>query len=426
MKQTGQQIYDLASRLYPIQRSLTGDGVRQTLGIIKEHLPSLDIKSVPSGTSCFDWEIPKEWMIKEAYIVAPNGKKIADFSKNNLHIVSYSTPQRLKLPLEELKKYIYTLPAMPDAIPYVTSYYKESWGFCMSHDEFCSLEEGEYEVVIDSKLFDGVMNYGELIIGGKSETEVLISTYICHPSLANNEVSGPSLTTYLADWIASKKRKYSYRILFIPETIGSIYYLSHHLDKMQQNIVAGLNLTCIGDDRAYSFVATRYGNTLTDRAARVVLKNIDERYMEYSFLESGSDERKYNAPGVDLPVISLMRTKYGNYPEYHTSKDDLSVISHAGLGGGYEAAKQIIEVIEENERYKVTTLCEPQLGRRGLYPTVSTHDTWRQVKALKNLLAYCDGTNDLIAVCEIINESTTTVLPIVHRLREEGLLDICF
>jgi aminopeptidase-like protein len=329
------------------------------------------------------------------------------------------------MPLDELKKHIYTLPSMPDAIPYVTSYYKESWGFCISYEQFCALEDGEYEVFIDSELFDGVMNYGELIIKGESEKEVLISTYICHPSLANNEVSGPSVATYLADWIASKKRKYSYRILFIPETIGSIYYLSHHLDKMQQNIVAGLNLTCIGDDRAYSFVSTRHGNKMVDKVARYTLKNIDAGYKEYPFILSGSDERKYNAPGVDLPVISVMRSKYGEYPEYHTSKDDMSIISPEGLGGGFEAVKQMIEVLEANEKYRVTTLCEPQLGRRGLYPTTSTHDTWRQVKALKNLLAYCDGTEDLIWVCEKICEKIVDVLPIVERLVAEGLLEVC-
>ncbi len=425
MKQIYQKIYDLAAKLYPIPRSLTGDGVRQTLQIIKELLPNLEIKEVSSGAPCFDWSVPKEWSIKDAYIITPRGNKIANFKENNLHIVGYSTPQRLKLSLEELKKHIYTLPSMPDAIPYVTSYYKESWGFCMSHDEFCALEDGEYEVVIDSKLFDGVMNYGELFIKGESEKEALISTYICHPSLANNEVSGPAVVTYLADWIASKKRKYSYRILFIPETIGSIYYLSRHLDEMKQNTIAGFNITCIGDNRAYSFISTRYGNTTIDKIARHTLRNIDSNFKEYPFIESGSDERKYNAPGVDLPVISVMRSKYGEYPEYHTSKDDMSIISPEGLGGGFEAVCQMIEALEANEKYRVTTLCEPQLGRRGLYPTTSTHDTWRQVKAIKNLLAYLDGAEDLISVCEKIGENILSVLPIVERLKEEGLIKIC-
>jgi len=425
MKQTYRKIYDLAAKLYPIPRSLTGDGVRHTLEIIKELLPNLEIQSALSGTPCFDWNVPKEWWIRDAYIVTPSGKKIANFKENNLHIVGYSTPQRLKLPLEELKKHIYTLPSMPDAIPYVTSYYKESWGFCISHDEFCALDEGEYEVVIDSELFEGVMNYGELLIKGDSEKEILISTYICHPSLANNEVSGPAVATYLADWISSKKRKYSYRILFIPETIGSIYYLSRHLEQMKQNTVAGFNLTCIGDDRAYSFISTRRGDKTIDKIARHTLKNIDLDFKEYPFIESGSDERKYNAPGIDLPVISVMRSKYGEYPEYHTSKDDMSIISPQGLGGGFEAVRQMIEALEANEKYRVTTLCEPQLGRRGLYPTTSTLDTWRQVKALKNLLAYLDGTQDLISVCEKIDENILSVLPIVERLKAEGLLEVC-
>ncbi|MEF3191928.1 MAG: DUF4910 domain-containing protein [Campylobacterales bacterium] len=423
MPELYQQIYELATKLYPIPRSLTGEGVRQTLQFIKEeHLPNLKIKSIPSGTPCFDWFAPKEWIINDAYIITPKGQKIAHFKEHNLHLVGYSIPVRCKLPLSELQKHIFTLPENPDAIPYVTSYYKETWGFCLPYTTLSNLPEGEYEVVIESKLIDGVMNYGELFLEGQQEEEVLITTYVCHPSLANNEISGPSVVTFLAKWLESINRSLSYRILFIPETIGVFCYLSRHLEQIKKVTIAGFNVTCIGDERAYSFVPTRYGNKTIDKIARHILKYIDPTYKEYPFTEAGSNERHLNAPGIDLPVISVMRSKYGEYPEYHTSKDDLHLISPAGLGGGFEAIRQMIVALEENKIYQVTTLGEPQLGRRGLYPTTSTLDTWRQVNTLKNLLAYMDGTQDLVSICERIGVSIHDALPLVKRLTEEGLI----
>ena len=320
----GKHIHELAKKLWPFNRSLTGKGVRQTLNEISKHLPRLSIKSIKSGSKVFDWIIPKEWHVREAYIVTPTGKKICDFSKNNLHLLGYSTSFSGELKLSELKKHLYTLPEQPKAIPYVTSYYEERWGFCLAQDQFNTLKDGIYKVVIDTTLFNGVMNYGELLIKGKSDKEILLSTYICHPSMANNELSGPAVVTFLAKWLLeASKLEYSYRIIFVPETIGSIAYLSLNYKKMKSKTIAGFNVTCVGDDRAYSYLPSRNGRTLSDLIAKHVLKWIDKNYITYSWLDRGSDERQYCAPGIDLPIASILRTKYGMYPEYHSSLDDL-------------------------------------------------------------------------------------------------------
>lgn len=357
----GFEIFKLAKILFPINRSITGKGVRETLFHISKHLSNLKIMSVPTGTKAFDWIVPQEWFVKQAYIISPNGKKICDFSKNNLHLVGYSIPFRGKMNLDELKEHLHTLPEQPNAIPYITSYYKKRWGFCLTQNEFDSLEDGTYEVFIDSKHFDGELNYGELIIEGKSEKEVFLSTYICHPSMANNELSGPSVLTYLAKWLEENKNlKYSYRIIFIPETIGSITYLSINKKEMQKKIFAGFNISCIGDNRCYSYIPSRNGDTISDCIANHVLKWTDKNYKKYTWLDRGSDERQYCAPGIDLPVASILRTKYGEYPEYHTSLDRLGkVVTEEGLNGGYWALRRSIEAIENNSKYKTTIMCEP-------------------------------------------------------------------
>ena len=359
----GCEIHKFAKELWPLNRSITGDGVRQTLERIKFHLPELQIESINSGTSVFDWIIPREWSVYEAYIVSPSGERICDFRVNNLHLLGYSIPFEEKIKLKELKEHLYTLPDQPNAVPYITSYYKERWGFCLSQDQYDQLKEGEYYVKIDTKLFDGVLNYAELKIEGKSSKEVFISTYICHPSMANNELSGPTVVTYLAKWLSElKRRDYTYRIVFIPETIGSITYLSLHHDSMKKNIVSGFNVSCVGDDRSYSYLPSRDGNTLSDRIARHVLKHTDTGFKKYTWRDRGSDERQYCAPGIDLPIASIMRTKYGQYPEYHTSLDDLeNVVTPKGLDGGYWALRRALEAIEKNKKYRVTVLCEPQM-----------------------------------------------------------------
>ena len=338
----GHEIYTLAETLWPINRSITGEGVRQTLKLIKTYLPDLKVMVFKSGTNVFDWTVPKEWRVNSAYIRTPSGKKICDFYKNNLHLVGYSRPYSGVLDLEELKGFLHTLPDQPNAIPYVTSYYQDRWGFCLTEEQFSSLEDGDYEVHIDTELFDGEMNYAELKIKGKSKQEIFLSTYVCHPSMANNELSGPTVLTYLARWLLSKKDlNYSYRIIFIPETIGSIAYLSKNYIEMKRNVFAGFNISCIGDNRCYSYLPSRLGNTISDEIARHVLKWIAPDYKSYNWFDRGSDERQYCSPGIDLPIASIMRSKYGEYPEYHTSLDDLkNVVTPEGLDGGFHALRR--------------------------------------------------------------------------------------
>lgn len=304
----GEYMYQLLKELFPICRSITGEGVRETLRIIQKHIP-IKIHGIPSGTKVFDWEVPKEWNIKDAYIMDEEGNKIVDFKKNNLHVVGYSIPVDKTVNLEELESHLYSIEDQPEAIPYITSYYKERWGFCISHNQRKKLKDGNYRVYIDSSLKDGYLNYAELIIPGRTSKEIFLSTYICHPSMANNELSGPVLLTYLAKWIMSEPRKFSYRLVFIPETIGSITYLSQNYKEMKENIIAGYNLTCVGDNRAYSFMPSRYGNTYADKVALNVLRYSQPDFIQYSYLQRGSDERQYCSPGIDLPVASIMRTK---------------------------------------------------------------------------------------------------------------------
>ena len=421
----GNNIYQLAQELWPINRSITGDGVRETLKIISNHLPQLKIKSIASGTQVFDWTVPKEWSVKEAYIITPAGEKICDFSENNLHIVGYSVPFEGEMSLDELKKHLYTLPAQPDAIPYVTSYYKERWGFCLSHKKFDSLKNGNYKVVVNSKLFDGELNYGELLIKGKKDKEIFLSTYICHPSMANNELSGPTVVTFLSKWLQEiEETQYSYRIVFIPETIGSISYLSQNYKTMKKKILAGFNVSCVGDDRAYSYLPSRNGNTISDLIAKHVLKWIDPDFIEYSWLDRGSDERQYCAPGIDLPIASILRTKYGRYPEYHTSLDNLeNVVTPNGLDGGYWAIRKAIEAIEKNKNYKITVLCEPQMGKRSLYPTLSNKNEDKEVNMMMNFITYCDGQTSLLEVADKLNVPIWELYDLINILNSHNLLE---
>lgn len=422
--QTGQEMYDFAGRLFPIGRSLTGEGVRTSLQMIKEQVPELEIKSVSSGTQVFDWTVPQEWEIREGYIEDEAGNRIIDYRKNNLHVMGYSVAVDKYVSLEELLQYIKVEEQQPEVIPYVTSYYSRRFAFCMSKKQRDSLKPGTYHMVIDSRHFDGELNYGEILLPGASEKEVLLSTYICHPSMANNEVSGPVLTTWLAKWLKTLDRRLSYRIVIVPETIGSIAYLSRNLAQMKQNTIAGFVLTCVGDDRTYSYLETRKADTLTDRVMRNVLGFAYPAYKTYSFLERGSDERQYNAPGVDLPVCDFCRSKYAEYPEYHTSADDMSLISPEGLEGSYKVMQQVIRALEYNNYYRVTCLCEPQLGKRGLYPTESRKGIYEEVKKLTNLIAYADGTEDLISISTRIGVPVEELIPNIDKLCEAGLLEI--
>jgi aminopeptidase-like protein len=422
MKNLGKEMYGWAVDLFPINRSLTGDGVRQTLQYIRNIIPEMEINEVPSGTKCFDWTVPQEWNCDDGYILDPDGNKICDFKINNLHVVGYSIPIDKEVDLEELKEHLYWIEDQPTAIPYITSYYSPRWGFCMSFNEFKKLKKGTYKVKINSELIDGSLTYGEVKLRGESDKEIFLSTYVCHPSMANNELSGPVVTTALVKFIKSlKDRKYSYRIVFIPETIGSITYISRNIDDMKKNIIAGFNISCIGDDRCFSYVPTRYGNSLSDKVSKHVLKNID--YVEYSFLDRGSDERQYCSPGVDLPIATICRTKYGEYPEYHTSLDDLTLISPTGLHGGYEKLIKAIELLEKNNYYKVNVSCEPQLGKRGLYPTISTKETGAIVRDMMNFIAYADGNNDLIDIANIIGVHAEDLYDIVDDMKRANLIE---
>lgn len=420
----GKEMFALAKELFPICRSITGNGVRQTFDILKRYMPDMKMHEVPTGTKVFDWTIPNEWNIKEAYIENENGERIVDMKVNNLHVMGYSTPVDEWMTLSELKEHIYTLKDQPDVIPYCTSYYKERWGFCMSEDQLRTLADGNYHAYIDSELKDGSLTYGELLIPGKSSEEVFFSSYICHPSMANNECSGPAVLAKLAQYISDMpNRRYSYRIVLVPETIGAITYISRNLENMQKNIIAGFNVTCVGDDRTYSIVHSRYKDTLADRVLMNVLKGQDPDFCEYSYLERGSDERQYQAPGVDIPLVCFCRSKYHVYPEYHTSADNLDIISPDGLAGSYEVLIKCIRALENNYRYRINCLCEPQLGRRGLMPTTSNKESYKDTLILKDISAYADGTNDIFELSDLIGHPVEDMLPSIKKMVEAGLLD---
>jgi aminopeptidase-like protein len=420
----GEQMYGWAVDLFPICRSITGDGVRQTLEYLQKLMPGLKICEVPTGTKALDWVVPDEWNIRDAYIGDASGSRLVNFRENNLHVIGYSVPVSAEMTLEELQPHLHSLPAMPDAIPYITSYYEKRWGFCLSQRVRDTLKPGRYRVVIDSTLKPGSLTYGEIILPGSEQREVLLSTYVCHPSMANNELSGPVVTAALSRWLRFLPvKRYTYRIIFVPETIGSITYLNKHMAEMKSRTIAGYVVTCVGDDRVFSFLESRLGNTLADSITRHVIKHHYPDCLTYSFLDRGSDERQYCSPGVDLPVVSLMRSKYGTYPEYHTSLDNLSLISPKGLAGAFGALQRCISLIEANRTYRTTCLGEPHLGSRGLYPTLSQRGSGESVQTMMNILAYADGARDLVSLAERIGESAETCMPIVARLLQEGLLE---
>ena len=422
---SGNDIYALVKRLFPICRSLTGEGVRETLGILQELLPELEIKSIPCGSPAYDWTIPPEWNCSEAYIEDEAGNRIIDFRENNLHVVGYSVPVDETFTLEELKPYIHTLPDQPEWIPYVTSYYRRTWGFCMSQRQLDALPEGRYHAVIRSTLDEaGVLNYGEAFLPGETDEEILISTYVCHPSMASNECSGPAVTTYLARYLREMPRRYSYRILYVPETIGSIAWLSRNYDalKLKERVKAGFVINCAGDDRTYSYVKTRYGDTLTDRVLDAVMKSHAEHFDVYSYLDRGSDERQYQSPLIDLPVTSVCRSLFHYYPEYHTSADNLDFVTPTGLFGSWELMTKVIAVLEKNKKYRAQIPCEPQMGKRGLYATTSIKGSSNSSLDMMNVLCYCDGRNDLMQLAEITGLDIMTVLAITDRLAREGII----
>ncbi len=422
----GKKMYSFCSRIFPICRSITGDGVRETFRLLQEEIPDIPITmyEVESGTQVLDWTVPKEWNIRDAWIERPDGERICEFRKNNLHILHYSVPVDETVSLEELKQHITTLKDQPDLIPYASSYYKERWGFCMTYHELESLPEGEYRVRIDSTLEPGSLTYGEMIFPGETDEEIFFSSYTCHPSMANNECSGPSLMMALARYLKDlPRRRYTYRLVLAPETIGAITYLSRNLDYMKKHVIAGFNLTCVGDDRTYSLIHSRYGDTAADRVLENVLKYHAPDYDSYPYTARGSDERQYQAPGVDIPLVCFCRSKYHIYPEYHTSADNLDLISPEGLQGSFDVMVKVIQAMEHNRFYRVTTLGEPQLGKRGLVPTMSSKETYQETLALKDLIAYADGRNDLIGISNIIGVPVDRLIPLTRQLLDCGLFE---
>lgn len=418
----GATLYDWAQDLFPICRSLTGDGVRETLKYLGGLLPELEIHEISSGSKAMDWEVPDEWNIRDAHVSDLAGNRLIDFRVNNLHVVGYSEPVDLIVTRAELDQHLFSLPQIPNAIPYVTSYYKRFWGFCIEDAARQGLGDGPFRVVVDSTLKPGNLTYADLVIPGLVDDEILISTYICHPSMANNELSGPVVSSALARWLSEGENFFTYRFVFVPETIGSLVYLSKHLNHMKKHTRAGWVVTCIGDDNQYSYLPSRAGNTISDRISLRTVRELELDCKVYTFLDRGSDERQYCAPGVDLPIASLMRSKYGTYPEYHTSLDNLDFISPQGLQGGLDMMKHAVALMEMNHKWKVTTLGEPQMGARGLYPLIGTATSGLEVEDMMNVIAYCDGTRDLLEISDTCHLSMVDAYEIVKKLLSAQLL----
>ncbi len=415
-------MHALATRLWPIARSLTGPGFRESLAIIAGTSGSMEIHRWPTGEQVLDWQVPDEWTIREAWIRGPGGERVVDFAEHNLHVLGYSEPIHLTLPLEELQGHLHSIPEQPTAIPYVTSYYRRRWGFCLAHEDRERLPEGDYEVYIDADLGPGHVEVGEVVIEG-GEQEVLFSTYCCHPSMANNELSGPVLAAQLAAAVRARpKRRYTYRFLFLPETIGSICYLARFGDRLRERLAAGYVITCAGDRGKLTYKRSRRGDSLADRVAEHILRGSEHELID--FFPLGSDERQFCSPGFNLPVGSLMRTRYGAYPEYHTSLDDLSFITPEALGETLDKYLAIVAALEANDTLASTEpYGEPQLGKRGLYPTLGGPRAVEQaVTDMMWLLNLCDGTCDLVAVAERAGRPLAELAPIAAKLVDAGLL----
>jgi aminopeptidase-like protein len=421
----GQEIHDLVRELYPICRSITGDGVRETLSRLGRYLP-LQVHEVPSGTRVFDWVVPREWNIRGAHVSNSSSQKVIDFENSNLHVLSYSVPIRERMLLRDLRPHLHTLPERPDWIPYRTSYYNEAWGFCLSQRQFDALADDEYEVVIDSTLEDGFLTYGEAVMSGEISDEILISCHTCHPSLANDNLSGLGVAAFLAQALATTPHRYTYRFLFVPGTIGSITWLSRNEDKVP-GIKHGLVLACVGDPGAPSYKRSRRGNAEIDRAALHVLAHSCRPFRERGFSPQGYDERQYCSPGFDLPVGCFSRTPHGQFPEYHTSADNLDFVRPEALHESFQICLEILQVLEKNQTYKnLFPKCEPQLGRRGLYRrTGGFSNTEKEELALLWVLNLSDGNHALLDIAERAQMPFSVIERAANDLVQHGLLGLC-
>ena len=421
----GQEMYNLIAELYPICRSITGNGVRKSFQIIQQHIP-LEIHEVPTGTAVFDWTVPKEWNIRDAYIKDETGKKVIDFQESNLHVLNYSTPIHKKMPLFQLKEHLFSMPDRPDWIPYRTSYYEETWGFCLSDRTLQSLAEGDYEVYIDSSLEQGSLSYGELLLAGETTDEILLVCHSCHPSLCNDNLSGIALVTFLAKHLSQyQSLRYSYRFLFMPGTIGSITWLSLNEDRVS-SIKHGLTVSNVGDPGNLTYKKSRRGNAEIDRIVLHILKNSSQEYAISDFSPYGYDERQFCSPGFNLPVGSLTRSPFGSYPEYHTSADDLDFVQVSALVNSFETYLNVVDTIENNHTYLNTNpKCEPQLGKRGLYSTLGGKQTTPTDRmAMLWVLNLSDGNHTLLDIAERSNLSFSAINKAALALTRKGLLKV--
>lgn len=419
--ETGKELHRFARELYPICRSITGDGIRRTLRMIGDMIP-LQISEVPTGTEVFDWMVPREWNIRDAYIKDADGLRVVDFKQNSLHVLNYSTPIHTMLPLNKLKEHLFTLPEHPDWIPYRTSYYKPEWGFCLTHKQMLSLGEGEYEVCIDTTLEDGHLTYAECHLPGETDEEVLISVHACHPSLANDNLSGLTVATFLAQLLAGIERRYSYRFLFIPGTIGAISWLAQHRE-VTGRVRHGLVLTCIGDAGGFHYKKSRRGDAEIDRAVAHVLRHCGEPSEVLDFSPYGYDERQYCSPGFNLPVGCLMRSVWGTFPEYHTSADNLDFIQPASLAASLRVCVAIVDTLENNRLYvNEKPYCEPQLGKRNLYRSTGGESIDSEINARLWVLNLSDGEHSLLEIAERSDIPFSAIREAAKLLSQAGLL----
>ncbi len=419
--EVGAELHLFARELFPICRSITGNGIPQTVGMIGKRIP-LEISEVPTGTPVFDWTVPKEWNIRDAYIQGPDKKRVVDFQKSNLHVLNYSVPVHAKMPLHELKPHLFTIPQHPDWILYRTSYYKEDWGFCLTHNQMLALKDQEYEVCIDSSLESGSLTYAECYIPGRSSGEVLVSCHACHPSLANDNLSGLAVATFLARLLSGRELRYSYRFLFIPGTIGAITWLSRNRETAGR-IRHGLVLTSIGDRGPFHYKKSRQDNAEVDRAAAHILKHAAPTATILPFSPYGYDERQYCSPGFNLPVGCLMRSVWGTFPEYHTSADNLDFLSAESLAESLQVCASIFELLENNRSYQnLSPFCEPQLGRRGLYHSTGGTSPEAEINARLWVLNMSDGQHSLLDIAERSGLPFAIVNEAAGLLSRNGLL----
>ena len=399
-------------KLFPICRSITGNGTRETLAFFEKINPELKRIKFKSGKKVFDWTIPLEWNIKDAYISIKN-KKIVNFKNSNLHVMGYSTPIKKTISLKELLLHTYTNKKRPNSIPYVTSYYKKNWGFCMKESMKKKLKKGRYKVFIDSNLKKGFLECSHAIIKGREKKEIFFTSYVCHPSMANNELSGPSLLNHILLYIKKNypRTNYSYRFFLGPEAIGSIAYLSKYYKVMKKNTICGFNFSCVGDERNFSIVHSPYQNTLADRSLLSSIFKYKNAKM-YNFINGGSNERQYCSPEINLPVVTFCKSKFDKYPEYHTSDDNLKIVTEKGLAQSFEVIKNIIDSFEFGALPKTMIKCDPNLGKRNLYHFISALENYsnNEIALRKNLIAFSNGKNNIFDIALKINQPLKDVL----------------